>query len=231
MSRALYEDLFLESEQIARVRSYIRQVDFHLPGATSADFAINQHARYLGYMFQQEDLESYGVGLECTAPGMEHQRTFIRMSRGQLLGHEDAPLLPVNDPVLAADALTLHRFYDEERRPLRHGEETYSSDAGAPGADMDLSMVEQQLRDIVAFHNGEPVPGNQEILDLRVYWGTLLAGRYPRLKHLEKSGRLSAPQADRLRAVEAEINSVEGILHSLGLATLEDLTKPKREDG
>lgn len=231
MSRALYEDLFLESEQIARVRSYIRQVDFHLPGATSADFAINQHARYLGYMFQQEDLESYGVGLECTAPGMEHQRTFIRISRGQLLGHEDAPLLPVNDPVLAADALTLHRFYDEERRPLRHGEETYSSDAGAPGADMDLSMVEQQLRDIVAFHNGEPVPGNQEILDLRVYWGTLLAGRYPRLKHLEKSGRLSAPQADRLRAVEAEINSVEGILHSLGLATLEDLTKPKREDG
>ena len=92
-------------------------------------------------------------------------------------------------------------------------------------------MVEQQLRDIVAFHNGEPVPGNQEILDLRVYWGTRLAGRYPRLKHLEKSGRLSAPQADRLRAVEAEINSVEGILHSLGLATLEDLTKPKREDG
>ena len=231
MSRALYEDLFLTPEQIARVCSYIRLVDFHLPGATSADFAINQHARYLGYMFQQEDLESYGVGLECTAPGMEHQRTFIRMSRGQLLGHEDAPILAVNDPVLAADAMTLHRFYDEERRPLRHGEETYSSDAGAPGADMDLSMVEQQLRDIVAFHNGEPVPGNQEILDLRVYWGTLLAGRYPRLKHLEKSGRLSAPQADRLRAVEAEINSVEGILHSLGLATLEDLTKPKREDG
>ena len=231
MSRALYEDLFLNPEQIERVRSYIRQVDFHLPGATSADFAINQHARYLGYMFQQENLESYGVGLECTAPGMEHQRTFIRMSRGQLLGHEDAPILAVNDPVLAADAMTLHRFYDEERRPLRHGEETYSSDAGAPGADMDLSMVEQQLRDIVAFHNGEPVPGNQEILDLRVYWGTLLAGRYPRLKHLEKSGRLSAPQADRLRAVEAEINSVEGILHSLGLATLEDLTKPKREDG
>ncbi|WP_144792969.1 hypothetical protein [Corynebacterium singulare] len=231
MSRALYEDLFLTPEQIARVCSYIRQVDFHLPGATSADFAINQHARYLGYMFQQEDLESYGVGLECTAPGMEYQRTFIRMSRGQLLGHEDAPILPVNDPVLAADAMTLHRFYDKECRPLRHGEETYSSDAGAPGADMDLSMVEQQLRDIVAFHNGEPVPGNQEILDLRVYWGTLLAGRYPRLKHLEKSGRLSAPQADRLRAVEADINSVEGILHSLGLATLEDLNKPKREDG
>ena len=62
MSRALYEDLYLSPEQVARVRSYIRQVDFHLPGASSADFSINPHARYLGYMFQQEDLESYGVG-------------------------------------------------------------------------------------------------------------------------------------------------------------------------
>lgn len=104
-------------------------------------------------------------------PGLEHQRTFIRMSRGQLMGHEDAPVLPVNEPVLAAETMTLHRLYEQEAIPLRHGEETYTSDDGAPGADMDLAMLEHQLRDIIAFHNGEPVPGNQEILDLRVYWG------------------------------------------------------------
>ncbi|MGV0331593.1 hypothetical protein [Corynebacterium macginleyi] len=99
MSRALYEDLYLGAEQVQRVYDYIRQVDFHLPGATSADFSMNMHARYLGYMFQEEDLESYGVGLHCTALGIEHLRTFIRMSRGQLRGADNAPVLPVNQPV------------------------------------------------------------------------------------------------------------------------------------
>ena len=231
MSRALYEDLYLSAEQVQRVRDYIRQVDFHLPGATSADFSINPHARYLGYMFQGEDLESYGVGLQCTAPGMEHMRTFIRMSRGQLLGDDNAPALPVNEPVLASEAMTLNRFYAKESVPLRHGEDTYTSDNGAAGADMDLAMLEQQLRDITAFHNGEPVPGNQEILDLRIYWGTLLAGRYPRLQYLQQTGRLSSLQADRLCNLEAQINAVEDILQALGLPTLEDLNRPKREDG
>ena len=231
MSRSLYEDLYLTAEQVQRVRDYIRRIKFHLPGATSADFEVNPHARYLGYMFQLEDLESYGVGLQCTASGLEHQRTFIRMSRGQLMGHEDAPMLPVNEPVLAAETMTLHRLYEQEAIPLRHGEETYTSDDGAPGADMDLAMLEHQLRDIIAFHNGEPVPGNQEILDLRIYWGTLLAGRYPRLRYLREGGRLSEPQADRLSSFEVHVDSVEDILISLGLATLKDLSKPKREDG
>ena len=58
MSRSLYEDLYLTAEQVQRVRDYIRRINFHLPGATSADFEVNPHARYLGYMFQLEDLES-----------------------------------------------------------------------------------------------------------------------------------------------------------------------------
>ena len=57
-----------------------------LPGATSRDFEVADTARYVGWAIMPEDLESYGVGLACTAPGMENQNTFIRMSRGQLLG-------------------------------------------------------------------------------------------------------------------------------------------------
>ncbi len=229
MSRVLYQDMYLTSEQVQRVRDYITQVDFHLPGATSADFKINPRARYLGYMFQGEDLESFGVGLQCTAPGMEHKNTFIRMSRGQLLGLDDAPVLAVNDPVLASETLTLHRIYEKEGGNLRHGVETYSQDEGLPGADMDLDMLEAQLRDIVAFHNGEPVPGNQEILDLKIYWGTLLAGRYPRLKAL--SAQLSEAQAQRLRNLELQIDAITDILVALELPTLETLCTPKRVDG
>lgn len=229
MSRALYQDIFLSPEQQQRVRDYLREVDFHLPGAGPEDFEVNPRARYLGYMFQAEDLESFGVGLRCTRPGMEDQRTFIRVSRGQLLGEDDAPRLPVNDPVLAREAMTLDRFYRAEDPPRPTGVNAYAHDAGLPGADMDLSMLEEQLRDIVAFHNGEPVPGNQEILDLRIYWGTLLAGRYPRLQALR--AKLSEEQAARLDRLEADITALAGILEALGLATLEDLKKPKREDG
>lgn len=229
MSRALYQDIFLSPEQQQRVRDYLHEVDFHLPGATPDDFEINPRARYLGYMFQAEDLESFGVGLQCTRAGMEDQRTFIRVSRGQLLGEDDAPRLPVNDPVLAREAMTLDRFYRAEGPPRPTGVNAYAHDAGLPGADMDLSMLEEQLRDIVAFHNGEPVPGNQEILDLRIYWGTLLAGRYPRLKALR--AKLSESQAARLDRLEADITALTGILEALGLPTLEDLKKPKREDG
>lgn len=229
MSRALYQDIFLSPEQQQRVRDYLHEVDFHLPGATPDDFEINPRARYLGYMFQAEDLESFGVGLQCTRPGMEDQRTFIRLSRGQMLGEDDAPRLPVNDPVLAREAMTLDRFYRAEDPPRPTGVNAYAHDAGLPGADMDLSMLEEQLRDIVAFHNGEPVPGNQESLDLRIYWGTLLAGRYPRLKAL--CGKLSENQAARLDQLEADITALAGILEALGLPTLEDLKKLKREDG
>lgn len=113
--------------------------------------------------------------------------------------------------------MTLNRFYARESAPLRHGEDTYSCDNGAAGADMDLAMLEQQLHDIIAFHHGEPVPGNPEILDLRIYWGTLLAGRCPRLQYLQRTGRLSSLQADGLYIVEAQINAVEDILLDLEL--------------
>lgn len=231
MSRALYEDIYLDDAQVERVRAYIRAIDFHLPGATPDDFRINRRARYLGYMFQEEDLESFGVGLACTRPGMENQNTFIRMSRGQLLGEDDAPILPVNEPVLGAEAMTLNRLYDTPGGPSRHGIDTYSADAGLPGADMDLAMIETQLADIIAFHNGQPVPGGQEILDLKVFWGTLLAGRLPRLRHFAAAGRLSPEQSTRLDRLETSINSVREILTALDLPTLETLETTPVVDG
>lgn len=69
MSRALYQDILLDDAHVDRVRRYLREVDFHLPGATADDFEINRRARYLGYMFQAEDLEAFGVGLKCTGRG------------------------------------------------------------------------------------------------------------------------------------------------------------------
>lgn len=228
MNGAQYEDLMLADEHIARVRDYLRAIDFHLEGATPDDFEINRRARYLGYMFQEEDLESYGVGLKCTKPGMEGHNTFIRMSRGQLLGEENPKILPVNRPVLAAEAMTLNRFYDTPAGPTRTGVDTFANDEGLPGGDMDLTMLEHQLADIIAFHNGQPVPGDQEILDLKIFWGSLLAGRYPRLKNYQKEGALSPSQEERLQRFESEVNAVRDILESLELPTLETLkTVPK----
>ncbi|WKD59298.1 hypothetical protein [Corynebacterium caspium] len=230
MSRALYNDMHLTDDMLARVEEYLQEVDFHFPGASYKDFEINRLARYLGYMFQKEDLESFGVGLRCTKEGMRHKRTFIRMSRDQLLGKENAKRLPVNPPVLAAETLTLHRFYEpilEAQGSLPHGVDTYAKDTGLPGADMDLSMLEQQLADIVAFYNGDPVTNNQEILDLKIFWGSLLAGRYARLVYFRAAGRLNAEQELRLDRFETQTNSITSILESLELPTLETLkSKP-----
>lgn len=225
--RSLYEDMILTDKQIGIVADYIRSIDFHLPGATPEDFEIGRLARYLGYMFQEEDLESFGVSLRSTKPGMEGQHTFIRVSRDQLLGREDPLILPVNKPVLASDALLMSRFRDKPASQLSTGIDVYTDEEGIPGGDLDLTMLETQLNDIIDFHNGEPVTWNQEILDLRVNWGSLLAGRYPRLKHFQTKGELSPSQEQRLRKLEANIDSVADILAAMELATLEKLqTKP-----
>lgn len=225
--RSLYEDMVLSDEQIKIVTDYVRSIDFHLPGATVDDFEVGREARYLGYMFQEEDLESFGVPLRCTKPGMEGHHTFIRMSRDQLLGRADPLILPVNKPVLASDTLLMSRFRDKPSSQLNTGIDSYAQEEGIPGGDLDLTMLEKQLEDILDFHNGEPVAWNQEILDLRVNWGTLMAGRYPRLKHFQAKGRLSPSQEQRLQKLEINIESVADILEALGLATLDRLqTKP-----
>lgn len=158
---------------------------------------------------------------------MEGHHTFIRMSREQLLGAKDPLILPVNKPVLASDAFLMSRFREAPGSQLRTGVEGYSAEEGIPGGDLDLTMLETQLEDILDYHNNLPVHWNQEILDLRVKWGSLLAGRYPRLKHFQTKGELSQQQNARLEKLERDINSVEGILEAMELATLDTLkTRP-----
>ena len=66
----LHEDITLSNERVNRVLEYLKEVDFHLPDATSSDFAVNTHARYAGWDYESEDLESCIIGLQCTVPGL-----------------------------------------------------------------------------------------------------------------------------------------------------------------
>ena len=125
----LHEDMELTDEQVQIVLDYVREVDFHLPGARSDEFLVVRWARYVGFQFIQEDLEAYAVGLRCTHPGMEDQHTFIRMSWAQLAGEPDAPRLPVNEPVLASDMMTLARYRDTRTGPTRTGVDSHRGNA------------------------------------------------------------------------------------------------------
>lgn len=244
--RALYHDMQLTDEQVSIVRAYLHEVDFRLPNASPDDFEINRRARYLGYMFQNEDLEAFGVGLKCTKPGMEGHNTYIRMSREQLLGVPTAKILPVNPPALAGDNLLMRRFRKGvQPSQLETGIDVYVNEltqsstspsasgdsARVPGGDLDLAMIEAQFSDIVDFLNKDEVWADQEILDLRILWGTLLAGRYSRLKHFQKMGSLTQEQSARLDLIEQRINEREEELQTWKIATLKSLTQPIVQDG
>ncbi|MHA2789434.1 hypothetical protein ACXZ66_09845 [Corynebacterium sp. S7] len=230
MANPLYDDIQLDQAGISRVRDWLREVDFHLPGGTPDDFTINPKARYIGYMFQQESLEAYAIGLRPTLERHARMNTFIRMSRGQLLGDEHPLKLPVNEPVLAREAMTMRRYWESPLGPASTGIDAFSQVAEPgelPGGNQDLDMLEKTLDDAIDFHEGRPVYDNLEILDLRVYWGTLMAGRYPRLKHFQQAGKLSVDQEQRLTALEGKVREYASDLDSMGLATLERLnTKP-----
>lgn len=230
MVNSLYDDIQLDDSGISRVRDWLREVDFHLPGGTPEDFEINPHARYIGYMFQREDLEAFAVGLRPTLEKHAGMNTFIRMSRGQLLGEENAPKLAVNEPVLARSAMTMRRYWESPLGPASTGVDAFTQVAEPgelPGGNQDLEMLDTTLNDAIDFHEGRPVYDDLEILDLRIYWGTLMAGRYPRLKHFQKAGKLSVDQDLRLTRLEDRIREHSTALESLGLATLDRLnTKP-----
>ena len=217
----LHEDMELSDEQLQIVHDYLREVDFHLPGATPDDFLVVRWARYVGFGFIQEDLEAYAVGLRCTRSGMEDQHTFIRMSWAQLVGEPDAPRLPVNEPVLASDMMTLARYRDTRTGPTRTGVDSYSGIAGdgVPGVDFDLTLIEGALGDILAHHETGQGREINSWWTPALAWGTVMAGRYPRLKYFESKGRLSDAERRRLHAFEHRAADAESILADLGLAS------------
>lgn len=224
----LHRDMLLTDEQKQIVLDYIREVNFAIPGTTPEDYRVVDVARYVGWNFQKEDLEAYAVGLQCTKPGFEKHNTFIRMSRDQLLAVAEAKRLPVNEPVLASDMMRMQRWRDTPVGPGRTGVDSYAeADGSIPGVDMDLTMLEDTLTDIHQFNDGTIADKLLVQFDFAVDWGTLLAGRYPRLKHFESEGKLRPDQVQRLHAFEARAAESEEVLRKQGLTTLECLKTPE----
>ena len=217
----LHEDIELSDAQIQIVLDYVAEIDFHIPGATSADFLVVRWARYTGFQFLKEPLEAYAVGLRCTAPGLEDHHTFIRMSWGQLMGDSDAARLPINDPVLASDMLMLTRYRDTPTGPSATGVDSYAtpSGEGVPGVDFDLKLLQGALDDVLA--HGATGKGREinAWWDPAVNWGVAMAGRYPRLKYFESKGRLSDAEVASLQAFERRAAHAERVLRELGLAS------------
>ena len=200
----LHEDIELSDEQVQIVKDYLREVNFHLPGATPEEFNVVRWARYTGFQFLSEPLSAYAVGLRCTHPGMENHHTFIRMSWEQLMGRPDAERLPVNEPVLASDMMTLQRYRDTPTGPSRTGIDSYTAVAGdgPPGADFDLKLLDGALDDVLELHASGEGEELNSWWNPAIHWGVAMAGRYPRLKYYESKGRLTAAQASALREFE-----------------------------
>ena len=219
----LHEDLELSDEQVQIVHDYLREVDFHLPGATPEEFLVVRWARYTGFQLVQEPLEAYAVGLRCTHPGLEEQHTFIRMSWGQLMGDPEAPPLPVNEPVLASDMMTLAPYRDTRTGPRRTGVDSYATSAGdgVPGADFDLKLLHGALDDVLAHQATGQGREINSWWNPALNWGVALAGRYPRLKYFESKGRLDEATVAALRSFEGRAAQAEPVLRELGLASPE----------
>lgn len=218
----LHEDVELTDEQVQIVMDYLQEVNFHLPGAKPDEFLVVRWARYTGFQFMQEPLEAYAIGLRCTHPGMEDQHTFIRMSWGQLMGDPEAVRLPVNEPVLASDMMTLARYRDTRTGPSRTGLDAYgtTSDASSvPGADFDLKLLNGALDDVLQQHSSGSGREMNSWWDPALNWGVALAGRYPRLKYFESKGRLDSNCLAALHAFEARAAQAESALQALGLAS------------
>lgn len=217
----LHEDIELSDEQVQIVLDYLQEVNFHLPGAAAHEFLVVRWARYSGFQFLQEPLEAYAVGLRCTHPGIEDQHTFIRMSWGQLMGDPDAIRLPVNEPVLASDMMTLARYRDTRTGPSKTGVDAYAaaSDDSVPGTEFDLKLLNGALDDVLEQHRTGKGRDINSWWNPALDWGVALAGRYPRLKYFESKGRLDEQALAALRAFEARAAQAETALQELGLAS------------
>lgn len=217
----LHEDIELSDEQVQIVLDYLQEVNFHLPGAAAHEFLVIRWARYSGFQFMHEPLEAYAVGLRCTHLGMEDQHTFIRMSWGQLMGDPEAVRLPVNEPVLASDMMTLARYRDTRTGPSRTGVNAYGAESGdsVPGVDFDLKLLNGALDDVLEQYRTAKGREINSWWNPALNWGVALAGRYPRLKYFESKGRLDERTVDALRSFELRAARAETALQELGLAS------------
>lgn len=206
----LHQDMVLTGEQKQRVHDWIRTSGFEVPGAGPGDFEVVDKARYVGFLFTHEDLESFVVGLQCTKEGMEDVRTTIRMSHGQLMGDPQAPVPGLQPPSTAADSMRMNRW-----RSQGHSNASLS---GLPGIDLDLTLLEDCLEDVLAF---AATYGSDTSTDgwyeLSVQWGVLLSGRLPRLRYYAGQDRLTGTQTQRLRALRRRTTEHHEAIRGLDL--------------
>lgn len=228
----LHEDLELSDQQVQIVLDYLQEVNFHLPGAAAHEFLVVRWARYTGFQFLQEPLEAYAIGLRCTHPGMEDQHTFIRMSWGQLMEDPEAIRLPVNEPVLASDMMTLARYRDTRTGPSRTGVDAYSAapdsatcNDSVPGTNFDLKLLNGALDDVLEQHQTGKGREINSWWNPALDWGVALAGRYPRLKYFESKGRLDEKTLAALHAFEARAAHADTALQELGLVSPASVAK------
>lgn len=208
--KPLYADMTLSKVQEDRVHEWLRSTGFTHPDVTHQDFEVVNPARYVGFLFTHESVETFVVGLQCTAPGMEHVRTTIRMSHGQIMGETDAPTFEPHAPVTAAQSMRMLRW--------RHRPEALDGHGGPPGINLDLTMIEDYLEEIIAFTNehgsGSSAPGWYE---LSVQWGVLLSGRWPRLEFYRDRGDLDPQQMQRWDALTRRISQHTKAIEALHL--------------
>lgn len=67
VDRRLSPYLELTHQQRGAVAGHLRRERMRCPACDAADLAIGE-ALYLGFLFQNEDLDAYMVALTCTAP-------------------------------------------------------------------------------------------------------------------------------------------------------------------
>lgn len=156
------------------------------------------------------------------------RNTFIRMSWGQLMGDPEATRLPVNEPVLASDMMTLARYRDTCTGPSRTGVDAYSTapDSSVPGIDFGLKLLDGALNDVLEHQLTGKGREINSWWNPALNWGVALAGRYPRLKYFESKGRLDEKALAALRSFEARAAHADQALQELGLASPASLAEP-----
>ncbi|MFI7193758.1 hypothetical protein ACIBQ0_28865 [Nocardia nova] len=77
------ENIELTERQRDRVLAYLDRRRAHCPACGATDFRVGD-ALYLGFLFLDEELDSYMVALTCANPACPVPHTGIRMRRAQL---------------------------------------------------------------------------------------------------------------------------------------------------
>jgi|SRR5690625_1686552 len=83
--------------------------------------------------------------------------------------------------------------------------------------DADLDIIAEQIA-ILRNLSAQPQVSDATLYDFSIRWGTVLAGRVPRLIHYRDHRLLSATDSDRVHDVCAQLRALTARARRLGLA-------------